>query len=673
MNFNDVVRKQLIIVSTWSSQASFVARKTKSKFNQFQFLKNFSLFSDTIGRTLLVFEFACSSPHHRTIPVLNLQSTIIMIDSQTKTVQDPGEDILKQTLRKHISNHDNKNKNNDDSKVNLTKEEFHRLEKAFEDKEFRNLMADYVSEISDPKHRAEQDEYIRQLEEQNEIPDGKGILRPEPGFVMKFKYSKRKKNENKMSSKVQEKIFVNIVHSKEVGQPVYALSTVKDKNGKSGRNWSIPYTFGPIRMEADNKKSLVPTFDCCFHPLALVYASKSAVYRDLIAATVIEGVKSQFKAENEDVEIDKNYLVLKGIQYKNGIPPAMMIDRKKSSQSPTTAASSLSSSSKLPTKSTTTKEKLQENTGKSSATTTCLSKGFLLKESKSRKKKHNDDSYTNNKQMNMFDKGGGKTKDGAVIPYYEIIESKDFDLADHNIEGLKKPSSRPKTLIIRIRLPGINSAKSVDLDVSEERLVLKCSRPDNNYSLSIKLPYPVLSNEGTAKFDRESHTLSVTLPVIRTDVNTTCPAEHDQDETIVMTPKKMVQEENDSVSSSPFIVLNPTTLEESPVLVEKPHDHSRWLSHVNKENLRATFASDDAIPVCDTLKKEQKDADEGKVSSNTKNVDPDVSNYQKENDEHDFHVVEHVDCEEIDVTRETMEDSSASSFYCNSKFVFELD
>ncbi len=594
-----------------------------------------------------------------------------MKDSQAKTVQDPGEDFLKQTLRKQMSNHDSINKNNDDNKVNLTKEEFHRLEKAFEDKEFRNLMADYVSEISDPKHRVEQDEYLRQLEEQNEIPDGKGILRPEPGFVMKFKYSKRKKNEHKMSSKVQEKMFVNIVHSKEVGQPVYALSTVKDQNGKSGRNWSIPYTLGPMRMEADNKKSLVPTFDCCFHPLTLLYASKNAVYMDLIAATVIEGVKGQFKAANEDVEIDKNYLVLKGIQYKNGKPPAMMIDRKKSSQLPTIASSSLSSSSKLPTESMTTKEKCQENKGKSSAATTCLSKGFLLKESKGRKKKHNDDSYTDNKQISAFDKGGGKTKDGEVIPYYEIIESKEFDLSD-NIEGLKNPSSRPKTLIIRIRLPGIHSAKSVDLDVSEERLALKCPRPDNKYSLSIKLPYPVLSDEGAAKFDKASHTLSVTLPVIRTDVNAICPAEQDQEEKIVMTPKKMVQEENHSVNSSPIIV-NTSTLEESPVLVEKPHDHSRWLSYDNKENLRATFASDDVIPVCETLQKEQKDNDEGKFLIVTGKVDPDEINYQKESDEHDFRVVEHVDCGEIDITREKKEESYASSFYCNRKFAFELD
>lgn len=64
----------------------------------------------------------------------------------------------------------------EDEHVKLSKEEAIRFEKAFEEKEFRHLMAEYVSEISDPKCRAEQDQYLRQLKEQNELPDGKDIL-----------------------------------------------------------------------------------------------------------------------------------------------------------------------------------------------------------------------------------------------------------------------------------------------------------------------------------------------------------------------------------------------------------------------------------------------------------------------------------------------------------------
>lgn len=37
-------------------------------------------------------------------------------------------------------------------------------------------MADYVTDISDPKHRTEHDEYIRQMELQKYISEGKQIV-----------------------------------------------------------------------------------------------------------------------------------------------------------------------------------------------------------------------------------------------------------------------------------------------------------------------------------------------------------------------------------------------------------------------------------------------------------------------------------------------------------------
>ena len=51
-----------------------------------------------------------------------------------------------------------------DGDLDLTEEEQNKFTKAFQDKEFRKMMAEYVDEISDPKHRAEQDAYIREME-----------------------------------------------------------------------------------------------------------------------------------------------------------------------------------------------------------------------------------------------------------------------------------------------------------------------------------------------------------------------------------------------------------------------------------------------------------------------------------------------------------------------------
>jgi len=42
-------------------------------------------------------------------------------------------------------------------KLDITKKELHSFTKAMGQTEFQNLMGDYVSEISDPKHRPEHD------------------------------------------------------------------------------------------------------------------------------------------------------------------------------------------------------------------------------------------------------------------------------------------------------------------------------------------------------------------------------------------------------------------------------------------------------------------------------------------------------------------------------------
>ena len=70
-----------------------------------------------------------------------------------------------------------------DTDLDLTEEEQNKFTKAFQDKEFRKMMAEYVDEISDPKHRAEQDAYIREMEAKGETPKDKRVIHPAAGFV----------------------------------------------------------------------------------------------------------------------------------------------------------------------------------------------------------------------------------------------------------------------------------------------------------------------------------------------------------------------------------------------------------------------------------------------------------------------------------------------------------
>jgi len=48
-------------------------------------------------------------------------------------------------------------------------QEMDKFSECFKDPDFCKMMSEYMDEISDPKHRQEQEEYIRQLEGENKV------------------------------------------------------------------------------------------------------------------------------------------------------------------------------------------------------------------------------------------------------------------------------------------------------------------------------------------------------------------------------------------------------------------------------------------------------------------------------------------------------------------------
>ena len=87
----------------------------------------------------------------------------------------------------------------------ITEEEAEKLRGAFKDEEFRKLFSEYVDEISDPKHRQEQEQYISQLEGEGRAPEGKQLVRPSECFVLKFHKTRA------ATPTEQEKVFINVV------------------------------------------------------------------------------------------------------------------------------------------------------------------------------------------------------------------------------------------------------------------------------------------------------------------------------------------------------------------------------------------------------------------------------------------------------------------------------
>lgn len=67
----------------------------------------------------------------------------------------------------------------------MSKQELRAFTKAMEHEEFKTILNDYVKEISDPKNKAEYETYLRQLEEQGDLPVGTKLIQPIGCFCIK--------------------------------------------------------------------------------------------------------------------------------------------------------------------------------------------------------------------------------------------------------------------------------------------------------------------------------------------------------------------------------------------------------------------------------------------------------------------------------------------------------
>jgi len=387
------------------------------------------------------------------------------VDKDGNAIPEPSADFLQEALREQMKR--DKKAGKDDG-VDMTPEEAKNFEKAFQEPEFRKLMAEYVSEISDPKNRAEQDAYIRQLEGQGEVPEDKEIIRPTPHYTVKFKHVKTAiKNHAIAEDKPWEKtkMFLNVVSSDKV-QP--AKSTAVNSDGKKGMQWSIPHSLGPVRMEPDKNSSNVATLDCCFHPQTVELSLRSKQFKDLLVETAREACERGFMLVKDEVEIDKTYHMLKGVTYKNGEPAVMIMSKTKSKDSwasKNTKSQEIlnAANNKLPdyTKPAAAKQE--------AAGTPAFQKGFMTAKKTTLKKKVEGADGKNVANGGGGVRGGGVNEDGQDVPEYTISEQGSFDISQQ-LTGGSANVTRPGSLILKvrqreqrsIRSPPINTRTLVD-------------------------------------------------------------------------------------------------------------------------------------------------------------------------------------------------------------------
>lgn len=160
-----------------------------------------------------------------------------------------------------------------DKTLNVSRNEMKGLARAMESKEFREIMSEYMRDISDPKNKDELEEYLTQCEENGELPPNTKLIRPTAGFCLKT--TSNKLINRKEKKYFEQKTFINIT-----AHDIMELPKKIDKStkGKKGFTFELPYRVSKGRPDQDAKGEICTTFDVIFHPevikMTIMYRSE---------------------------------------------------------------------------------------------------------------------------------------------------------------------------------------------------------------------------------------------------------------------------------------------------------------------------------------------------------------------------------------------------------------
>ncbi|KAH7491782.1 Protein kintoun [Phytophthora ramorum] len=373
----------------------------------------------------------------------------------------------------------------------VTQEEQHKFLSAMKDAEFRSLLNEYMQEISDPRNRAETEQYLAQLENEQKVPTDKQLVKPTPGFVIKTKWE------------ASQKICQCVQQRKDAAAVEYQERLEPDKGGSS-----------------------VPTFDVCFHPRVIEFAMSRGDYRHMAISTCLDAVEPILRETRRKPKalLARNYHILKGVFYKSGDPVTMCLKKERDAPEPAKSATKVMQSK---TKST------SRESGDKIAVLGDEKNALPLQTIERVETKPGDSVLSELTHVEQNEKSSPLIKEVSSTKLdakqqigkrkkemeHQLIYRGRFELLHHMQadpgKNVPEDRHRPKELVIEISFPLSSSAKGLDLDVSE-RMVRLSAGPDvpGNYEpLELALPFPVIEDKGTAKFDRKNHKLVVTLPV----------------------------------------------------------------------------------------------------------------------------------------------------------------
>ena len=291
-------------------------------------------------------------------------------------------------------------------KLDMSRRELNDFTKAMEKQEFREMLDDYVDEISDPRYKPEMKQYLRQMEAQGDLPVGTVLIEPEAGFCIKTTSKKLINEKNK--TYFDQKTFINVCFHEKVPEAKRVHMTGPD--GQPGYSWQLPYRVSKLRHDQDNDKNVVSTFDVIFND-GIKQHMLHPEFQKFVADTAIDGI-GRVLAENKE-KVSSDYKIMKNLKCKGG-EPALMTIKVEESENPLLKNMDISKQ----------QSKLEKDIRKQRT-------DHLDKQSKEQAEKKRLEEAQKTFEEEESDKEPEEERpDGIVQPKYKIVHSYPVDLGD---------------------------------------------------------------------------------------------------------------------------------------------------------------------------------------------------------------------------------------------------
>lgn len=248
----------------------------------------------------------------------------------------------------------------------------------------------------------------------------------------------------------QEKVFLNVCTSDQVGKPkdISAAELQRVIDEQDVGSFRVPMSLGPPHTELDKSGKACTAYDVIVHPSFCAKVQAEEAFFGFLISACFHGLE-----EKHGVRLcSDSCVVLKNRRHFGTLEGQLVRKRARPFVVEMESA---------------------EREGETS--TPAAKKGKLVEE---------------------ISRAGTSERSAPVPKYTVVVEPR---------EG------KPEFTVVEVSLPGVNSARTLMLDVGEDRLVL-VAHPAK-YRLELDLPFWVYPEQGGSQFNKKTQTLCVTLPV----------------------------------------------------------------------------------------------------------------------------------------------------------------